>query len=445
MRNVAGWAVFLLALSCSLGASAGELINKPLPDWLEADVELRYRYEHKADFDFNENVDDKKGMSLKRVRVNLGLTPYADTKLFYQLQDSRIFGDSISGSKADFEDYLETRQLWFQYFSEKFGVDALNLTKAGARLGRQELSYGAQRLIGGFNWSNIAQTFDAARIMLEFGPKQFNVDLFHGEKTPNKAPREADDFFSGDAKDYLTGYYATWKGFRKATFEQYVLSRQTREKTVSFGQAGDGDVEDYTVGGRIKGQAGDTNFDYEFEGAYQFGDSGELDVNAAMFVAVLGYTFDHNWKPRLAVEFDYASGDDNAADGDRETFDNLFPTNHLHYGYMDFASLQNINNYRVQVTAKPAEKLSLQADFHLIFLDTAKDNLYSAGRAIKRAPTAGADRHVGNELDLLAKYNINKQVNVLTGYSHLFAGNFLKDTGSADDADFFYVETTVNF
>ncbi|MBZ0166562.1 MAG: alginate export family protein [Candidatus Omnitrophica bacterium] len=436
--------VLLLGLS-PLRGEAGELINEQLPDWVEMDVQFRYRYEHKADFDFNKNKDDDKGFSLKRIRFNLGLMPHEDVKFFYQFQDSRIFADSLSGSKSAFEDFLETRQLWAQYESQHLGVEAINLSKAGVRFGRQELSYGAQRLVGGFNWSNIAQTFDAGKVMLTFGPADLNVDMFWGEKTPNKTPDEADEFFDGESKDELAGYYATYKGLKHVTIEQYLLSRQTHEKTVSFGQTGDGDVEDYTLGGRIKGAVPDTGFDYEVEGAYQFGDSGNLDVSAAMFVGILGYTFDHVWKPRVSFEFDYASGDDNPTDGDRKTFDNLFPTNHLYYGYMDFASLQNLNNYHLQIAAKPSAKLKLQADLHVLYLDTAKDNLYSAGRAVKRATTPGAGSQVGKEIDILAKYQINDQVDILAGYSHFFAGDFLEDTGTAEDADFIYFQTTLSF
>ena len=144
-------------------------------------------------------------------------------------------------------------------------------------------------------------------------------------------------------------------------------------------------------------------------------------------------------------EFNYASGDSDKSDGDRGTFDNLYPTNHLFYGYMDFVSLQNINNYRFQLSVKPTDKLKLQSDLHLIYLDTPKDNLYAAGRTIKRATTAGAGSHVGNEVDLTGTYKFNKYADILVGYSHLFAGDFLKDTGSADDADYGYVQTTLSF
>ena len=82
---------------------------------------------------------------------------------------------------------------------------------------------------------------------------------------------------------------------------------------------------------------------------------------------------------------------------------------------------------------------------HFIYLDSPKDYLYGANKSIKRATVAGADTHVGNELDLLAKYQVTSFMSTMVGYSHLFAGSFLKDTGASDDADFVYVQTVINF
>ena len=89
--------------------------------------------------------------------------------------------------------------------------------------------------------------------------------------------------------------------------------------------------------------------------AGQWGDFRDQDVATMMAVGILGYTFQEPWQPRIAFEFDYGSGDSDPADGKLTTFDNLYPTNHLFYGFMDFISLQNLNDYRFQVSAKPSK------------------------------------------------------------------------------------------
>ena len=442
---ILGSVLLLIMLSIARPGYSDEWFNKRLPQWAKLDVELRHRYEYISDFDFDNTIDDDKGFNLYRARFNFTLQPADEIKFFSQFQDARIANDSISGSKSSYENWNDLRQLWLQIKSDKLTVDNLGLSEAGFTFGRQELSYGAQRLIGGFNWSNVAQTFDAGKVTLGFEKHHLSVDIFGGGKTPAKSPREFDDLYDGSSNDLLGGYYAVFTGTGGLTVDQYVLSRNTDGKTVSFGHAGDGEVEDYTIGARLKGKVPATRFDYEAEMAEQVGNSGALNVNAQMFIGIIGYSFDHPWKPRAAFEFNYASGDSDKSDGDRGTFDNLYPTNHLFYGYMDFVSLQNINNYRFQLSVKPTDKLKLQSDLHLIYLDTPKDNLYAAGRTIKRATTAGAGSHVGNEVDLTGTYKFNKYADILVGYSHLFAGDFLKDTGSADDADYGYVQTTLSF
>lgn len=443
MKIILLLAVFVFSNSCFV--HAGEYMNKHLPKWVNVDLQLRHRYEWRSNFDFNDNVYDKDGFNLWRARLGVMLKPSDDFKFFYQFQDARISDDSTTGSKATFENWLDTRQLWAEAKTNKLAIDAIDVSKVGIRFGRQELTYGAQRLLGAIDWSNVAQTFDAGKVMLEFEKKKFNIDIFGGGKTPVKSPREQDDIFDGSSNDWVGGYYATYKGIDNYTIEHYVINRNTDGQIISFGQTGDGEVDDYTIGGRIAGKIADTAFDFELEAAKQVGNSGALDADAQMAVAILGYTFDMNWKPRVSLEFDYASGDGNRTDGKRKTFNNIHPTNHLYYGYMDFVSLQNINDYRLGIKVDPTKKLNIQSDLHMIFLDSPKDNLYGANKAIKRATVTGADAYVGNEVDLLAKYQFNSYVSTMVGYSHLFAGDFFKDTGSSDDADFVYVQTVVNF
>ncbi len=203
-------------------------------------------------------------------------------------------------------------------------------------------------------------------------------------------------------------------------------------------------MDDYTFGGRLKNKL-PYDFDYEVEAAGQWGEFNKKAVRAGMAVGILGYTFNVPWQPRAAFEFDYASGG-KSNNKVLKTFDNLYPTNHPYYGYMDLISLQNLNDYRYQISIKPTKKLKLQSDFHIIYLDTPKDSFYSAARTVTRTTSAGSSglsSHVGNEVDFSGDYKLNKYVSLQAGYSHLFAGDYLKSTGGNNDADFIYFQTTI--
>jgi hypothetical protein len=67
------------------------------------------------------------------------------------------------------------------------------------------------------------------------------------------------------------------------------------------------------------------------------------------------------------------------------------------------------------------------------------------GQGVIRAATPNASLTVGQETDLLARWQASKHIDLLAGYSHFFAGPFIEDSGSSDDADFFYFQTTLKF
>ncbi len=436
---------FFVFLALGPQAWAGDFLNQHLPSYLKADIEYRYRLEYKNNFDFDKGKDDADAYNLFRTRVSLKYSPVKPVSFFIQGQDARVSNLS-TGTKSLMENLWDIRQLYAKYENEVL-LEPIGLNKLAFQAGRQEFLYGAERLIGGFNWSNVAQTFDGGKIGFHFSPYHIQLDIFAGDKTGFRNPqeKEANDLFDASSKDRVYAYYVTAKAFHETLIENYLIHRTTW-KNISFGPSGSGEVDDYTFGGRLKNKL-PYNFDYELETAGQWGNFNDKAVRAMMAVGIVGYTFDQKWQPRLAFEFDYASGDSNPSDGKLKTFDNLYPTNHPHYGYMDLMSLQNINDYRYTVSVKPNKKLKLQTDLHLLYLDTPKDSLYSAARTVTRtapAGSSGVSAHVGNEVDLTGDYKFNNNINFGIGYCHLFPGGYLKDTGANNDADFFYLQTTIS-
>ena len=62
-----------------------------------------------------------------------------------------------------------------------------------------------------------------------------------------------------------------------------------------------------------------------------------------------------------------------------------------------------------------------------------------------RRSRRNADKFAGAELDFLVTYKPLKQLGFTAGYSHFFAGDYLRNTGAHDDADFGYVQATIEF
>jgi len=154
------------------------------------------------------------------------------------------------------------------------------------------------------------------------------------------------------------------------------------------------------------------------------------------------------WKPRPGIEYNYATGDSTPGDNHADTFQNLFPTNHPFYGYMDFFSWQNIHNPAIQLKLAPAKALALQADYHLFRLAETADGWYRANGVTKVRPATpgkSADSFVGSEIDLTATWKPCKYYAFQAGYSHFFTGDYARASGPADDADFVCTQMTISF
>ncbi len=415
---------------------------------LWATAEERARVEYRANnIAFNNDIrQDTDVWLLQRLRAGLGVKPLDWLKLYGELQDSREIGSTRYPLNTDLEeDRLDWRQGWIEVGN---GNDFPLLLKVG----RQTLGYGEERLIGAFDWNNIGRVFDAAK--LRWQADKWWVDAFGANVVNNNVTSSRDGTFDdrADWADDFFGLYGQCRAMDKHVWELYAL---LRNKTDAAYQGPARRI--YTLGARLASTEKLAPWDYYVEFAGQFGHIqggggsyfGETNTTAAVqraFAGTIGagYTFSHDWKPRLALEYNYASGDRNPNDGVNETFDNLFPTNHKFYGFEDFFAWKNVHNPHALFAVTPLKNLKLQLDGHLFWLAQKEDAWYRASQtAVRRSLSGAAGRFVGSEMDLTASYTVNKHLKLLAGYSRFFCGSFVSRTGAHDDADFVYVQVTL--
>ena len=409
------------------------------------DVQERIRWEVRDNnFDFNSKVNTVNDDNWFEQRLRIGMlvkvAPWL--RIYAQAQDSREWlsdrADIPGVLGAEGDDPFDLRQAYVE-----FG-DALS-SPLTLKIGRQILSYGDERLVGGFDWNNISRTFDAVK--LSYKQKTWSLDAFASTVvTAHREGYNQSDFLNGnetEREQIFSGLYFSTTALDWQTTDAYLFHLHQNNATP-------GETNFFTLGLRAKSTPGKFGpFDYEAELAAQAGKVKGKDLTAFASHVGGGYTFNTAWKPRLGLEYNFASGDSDPKDGDVDTFQNLFPTNHKFYGIMDVFSWQNMHELALSLKASPCKSVTAQADFHTFWLANTDDSWYRANGVATVRPLSYAARsasnYAGSEADLIVTWNVRKELQIQGGYSHFFAGSYLSDTGPSSDANFGYLQAILTF
>jgi hypothetical protein len=357
------------------------------------------------------------------------------------------------------------------------------------KLGRQELVYGDQRLLGHFRWNNNARTFDAVKFRWQnawFGMDAFTGGIVYNDNDNFNKSHIGDDSFSGlyfnfpnlpvvSEKNIVETYLFARNVERSSALVDVTGTTPYAGVAAPFRNPAKQDL--YTAGIRVKSKPlAYGGWDYGVELMHQFGNratTGPTATSAATaagvrlkqdaYAAVLaaGYTWTESaWQHRIGFTYSYASGDKNSTDGKSQTFQNLFATTHLFYGFMDLSSLQNLQDLRLTYSFKPMTNMTIALDAHLQHLDQTTDSWYNVAGVARGggAPNAGTgyaispafSNELGTEIDLVISWHVIPSTQIELGVSHYFRGDYIKQSFSSPaigskDADYIYFQTTISF
>ncbi|NOT02068.1 MAG: alginate export family protein [Phycisphaerales bacterium] len=364
----------------------------------------------------------------------------------------------VEDQDSPFEPTQENRgDIQQLFFDVRFPGEDVPLT---LRVGRQELSYGANRWVGPLEWTSNRRRFDAVKLFYEH--ELWNIDAFYAK--PVVVQRNQRDRWDEDVDFY--GLFATYKGIPGHGLDFYFFALDHTGNVINpNGRSGDQDV--YTFGSRFWGHTRPTDgdgdrpqstcptcgsggrgaVDYNTELAGQFGHSAGDRIQALSWNFDLGYTFDVPWKPRLGVGFDLTTGDDDPDDGTVGTFNQLYSYNNVCIGLLDLVGSQNMYMTYVGLDAWPIEnKIKTSLVFHSFWLFAEEDAFYNAGRGVNlRDPTARSGRELGHELDIAVEWIINPNSSVWTSYSYFWTDNYINNLSPGDDPQLFLVQYQYRF
>lgn len=349
-----------------------------------------------------------------RTRLGVRVTPVEGVRIVFQLQDSRAYGVNIS-TAANNPDIFDLHQGYVDLSTTWRAADVT------ARVGRQEISFGNERLVGPVAWSNTGRTMDGARLL--FSPKG---------ATAGKEPWTATAFVatvdergrhfaatvqpagtSYPADRTVVGAYVTHALGIGAFDGTLLYDAGAKYRTFSSSDR-------YTVDARLRtGIAKPIGL--EIEAAYQGGrqiyqasvttTKVPQDVSAWLIGARAGRFAAAGRKFTAIVGADVLSGDASPGGNDYTAFNTMYATNHPFYGLMD-------------LFLDPAARTNDQGLVDALGVATTELNSRMALRTELHhySPQAGNAREIGWELDVIAPIKVSSAATLELGYGAFRAG-----------------------
>lgn len=420
------------------------------------------------------------------MRLGINYAISQDVDVFFQPQWSKNWGAAANGGTDGVNcaaticandpfnvgqgQSLFARQAYMMI--RDIGVEGLSL-----KAGRQLVVMGNHRLFGHFDWANTGFSHDGITFQynqpkwefwggwlrpMETDFNSFGINSSEFGVVPPGVTQPNNGGF-GDSDLFFARF--AFKPMAGVSFEPLWVFQSNNARTAgsTVVSAHANGQDRHTVGARLAAKKG--MFDGTFEGYYQFGSASsingtavgsnnkDLHINAYALAAQGGITFkDMPWKPRVGVEFNYASGDGDAncttnaagaassCHGSANTFENLYPTNHIVMGYADVMAWRNMVAYSGSLQVVPFDNPANHFEFRYWNFRRAStgDNWYRAAQNVYfTSGTAGAvtnrSAHLTDEIDFIyTLFFKNNKVAWQIGASYLFSTNFLDQVAAAN-------------
>lgn len=319
-----------------------------------------------------------------------------------------------------------------------------------ARYGRQELLFGRQRLVSPLDWANTRRNFQGVRYMVK--GDDYKLDLFSvnpvNSATGYQPVAQYDSQFDQPNRGVqFSGGYFTYTGIKNTIIDSYYMYQNTQVDVVNRP-----DGSRHMLGSRVSHLYPILDecdqecrvWDFDAEGAFQFGKDNGQDVFAGMFTSIVGHSWKQvPWAPRVSGLFYYGSGDRSPTDTRNNTFSVLYPLGHAYWALSDNLVGQNLFDYALQLDLKPTKKTAITGAYHWFELASDGDRAYNVAGVPVGTPYHG--RNLGQAVDLYGYYAVNPNLDVQLGYSWFFYGSFIEQTAPRGDATQFYVQTSLRY
>lgn len=364
--------------------------------------------------DFNSNTGFH-SFGEMRTRVGLSFIPNENVSAFFQIQDSRTFGEE-PGTISNLKN-LDLHQAYFQ-------VNNIFELPVNLKAGRMEASYGTERIMARNNWNNIGRSFDGITLQIDLSMKcDFKLDLFAFRVAESGLPEDSLD-------ENVLGAFAELGFIKGHKLQPFVVYYTSTSPAYPFNV--------YSPGVYLTGNI--ERFEHQAEFICQF-NAGNEDIDTDLSAYMIGYNATYNFqsgvKPFLSTGIDYFSGNDGTGDEYNE-FSRLFGAGHKYLGYMDYFPKNTfgfgIMDMHIKAGMKPVDKLSLKTALHIF--NSAEEAGLSSGTT---------SNSFGTEIDLVVNYKYNSYVTFEGGAGLFLPGEIFKERIGEDNSTWFYLMGIFDF
>jgi len=398
--------------------------------YLSLGGEARERYEYFNRPNWGKDPQDS-GYLLQRYFLHGDLRMGENMRIFSQFQSSLENGRK-GGPRPTDRDELDLHQAFLDLKLDL--PDAATLT---LRSGRQEMAYGSQRIVSVREGPNVRQSFDGFRLMYRTG--EFGIDGFAAKPAQTKQ-QVFDD--GPDNTKALWGTYAVlpFPLLPQGNLDLYYLGVYRGKAGFDQGAARE---TRHSVGARLWRTA--APFDYNFEALYQWGSFGTGAIQAWTVASDTGYTVSSlPLRPRFGLRADIASGDDDPAGHDLQTFNPLFPKG-AYFSEAGLIGPVNFMDLNPCIDLHLAHHLTLIFDWDFFWRENTHDGLYNNAVALVRSGKTSTAGYIGSMSQGQLLWDIDRHLSFVAIYGHFFAGRFLRESGPGEDVDYLTTWLTYKF
>jgi hypothetical protein len=362
----------------------------------------------------------------QRTRLSLGYSMYR-LKFGATLQDVRVWGQDVSTinrSIAQDNNALMLHEAWAEILLTDTTLKNKSLS---LKLGRQEISYDDERLIGKLDWLQQGRRHDAALLKYETKSLMLHLGTAFNQNKENTSGTVYNSTPTGN-------YAATTNGGTMYKSMQFLYAGKKLHKgNASFLFFSDqfskyhsdstnakifetGTWSRFTTGFYFNNSFNKINV--TGSAYYQFGKNATgQKISAELLSAIAQYSFSKKFSTGAGV--DYYSGGSNRTTS--HAFDPLYGTPHKFAGLMDYFYAASgfgkagLADYYIKIKFKASDKFLLTADAHQL----------SSAENVVVPNTTNNRKSFGQEVDVVASYCLTKMIAFEAGYCRFFGTSLI--------------------